>query len=145
MVRTVFAVALVALGATAVLAQQNPIEIRQGLMKRNDEHHKALRAMTKGEVPFDAAKVDAAYANWSDTAAKLPGLFPDNSKTGNKTRAAPKIWENRADFDAKIAAFAKVVADSKAQVATLDGLKAGYPGVAKACDNCHETYRLKRE
>jgi cytochrome c556 len=145
MLRTVLAVAAIVLGATAVLAQQNPIEVRQELMKHNDEYHKALRAMTKGEAPFDAAKVNAAYANWSDTATKLPGLFPDDSKTGNKTRALPKIWETRADFDAKIAAFAKVVADTKTQVATAEGLNAGFPNVSKACDNCHETYRARRE
>jgi cytochrome c556 len=97
--------------------------------------------MARGRVPFDAAKVDAAFAQFADTAAKLPGLFPDNSKTGD-TKASPKVWQNKADFDAKAAEFAKVVAESRPKVKTLDGVKATLSAVGKACDNCHDTYRL---
>ena len=38
-------------------------------------------------------------------------LFPDNSKTGGDTAALPAIWENKADFDAKLTKF---VAEAKA-------------------------------
>ncbi|MEA2974690.1 MAG: hypothetical protein QOF19_210 [Alphaproteobacteria bacterium] len=145
MVRMVLAIVAIACSATAVLAQQNPIEVRQNLMKRNNDNAKVVTAITKGEAPFDAAKVNAAYTDWADTAKKLPDLFPDDSKTGNKTRASPKIWENRADFNAKIADFAKVVADSKAQATTEAGLKASFPAVIKSCDNCHDTYRTARQ
>ena len=66
--------------------------------------------MVKGEAPFDAAAVNAAFTQWSETAAALPKLFPDNSKTGGETRALPKIWDDREGFDAQIAAFAKASA-----------------------------------
>jgi drug/metabolite transporter (DMT)-like permease len=33
--------------------------------------------MMRGQAPFDAAKVDAAFAQWADTAQKLPGLSFD--------------------------------------------------------------------
>ena len=76
----------------------------------------------------------------------MPGLFPDNAKTGGDNRASPKIWENKKDFEAKAAAFGKAVADNRAEaVASLEGLKAAIPVVGKACDNCHELYRLSKK
>jgi cytochrome c556 len=139
-------VAAVAFGATAVVAQQDPIAARMALMKGNNDNAKVVVAMMRGTAPFDAAKVEVAFAQWAETAQKLPGLFPDNSKTGEKTRAAPKIWEAKADFDAKAAAFGKAVADNRGKaVASLDGLKAAVSAVGKTCDNCHEDYRLSRK
>ena len=141
MIRTVLAVAAVALGMTAVAAQVNdPIAARKALMKANGQHAAALSKMVKGEDPFDAAKVDAAFAHWADTASKLPNLFPDNSKTG-ETRALPAIWEKRADFNAMIARFAKDVADNRDKAKTLDGLKAVFPVIGKDCGDCHQANR----
>jgi cytochrome c556 len=135
-----------ALGAVSVIAQSNPIAARMALMKANNDNVRTVGEMIRGQAPFDAAKVEAAFAQWADTAQKLPGLFPDDSKTGDKTRAAPKIWQTKADFDAKAAAFAKAVAGNRAKsVASLDGLKASYPAVSMACSNCHEDYRLARQ
>ena len=133
----------VGLGVGAVIAQPDPVTAREGLMKENNEHAIAVVQMMRGQAPFDAATVDAAFAQWADTAQKLPGLFPDNSKTGGDNRASPKIWQNKKDFDAKAAAFGKAVADNRDKAkASLDGLKAAIPVVGKACDNCHEDYRL---
>lgn len=133
-------------GAVAVIAQSNPIAARMALMKANNDNARAVSQMVRGEAPFDAAKVEAAFAQWAETAQKLPGLFPDNSKTGDKTRASPKIWEAKADFDTKAAAFGKTVADNRAKsVASLDGLKSSYPAVGKTCANCHEDYRLSQQ
>lgn len=139
------AVAVVASGTSAVIAQSDPIAARMSLMKGNNDNAKVVVAMIRGQAPFDAAKVDAAFAQWADTAQKLPGLFPDNSKTGQKTRATPKIWETKSDFDAKAAAFGKAVAENRDKAkASLDGLKAAIGVVGKACDNCHEDYRLSQ-
>ncbi len=99
----------------------------------------------RGTAPYDASKVDPVFDQWADTARKLPGLFPPNSKTGQDTRAAPKIWETKADFDAKAAEFGKAVADNRGKARqSLDGLKAAVAAVGKSCDNCHQDYRLSR-
>ncbi len=136
------ALAIATLGATAVIAQSDPIAARQALMKGNNDNAKVVVAMMRGQAPFDAAKVDAAFAQWEDTAKKLPGLFPDDSKTGGKTRATPKIWETKSDFDAKAAAFGKAVADNRVKAKeSLDGLKAAMVPVGDGCDNCHKDYR----
>ena len=83
--------------------------------------------MVKGEKPYDQAAVDAALTQLDDTAKKLPTMFPASIK-GLKPEgdysASPKIWEDKAGFDAKIASFAKVVTEAKAKIKDLDTLKA---------------------
>ena len=142
----VLAAVFVALWAGAVIAQSDPIATRMALMKGNQDNATLVVQMMKGQAPFDAAKVDAAFAQWADTAQKLPGLFPDNSKSGQKTRAAPKIWMTKSDFDDKAAEFGKVVAENRDKAkGSLDGLRAAIPAIGNACDNCHKDYRLAKQ
>ncbi|HJS61234.1 MAG TPA: cytochrome c [Pseudolabrys sp.] len=140
------AAAFLVLGVGAVIAQIDPIATRKGLMKENQDNAEIVVRMMRGQAPFDAAKVDAAFAQWADTAQKLPSLFPDNSKSGQKTRAAPKIWTAKADFDGKAVAFGKVVADNRDKAkGSVDGLRAAIPAIGNACDACHKDYRLSRQ
>jgi cytochrome c556 len=146
LLRTIMAVLGVCLTAGAVMSQSDPIAARKALMKENNNHARAMVQMMRGQAPFDGTAVEAAFTQWADTAKKLPGLFPDDSKTGGETRATPKIWENKKDFDAKAADFGKAVADTRDSAkASLDGLKAAIPVVGKTCDNCHEDYRLSKQ
>jgi cytochrome c556 len=145
MTRTLLVTMAVMFGVTAVMAQSDPLSQRKALMKGNIENALALNKMVRGENPFDAAKVNAAFAQWEETAQKIPNLFPEPPKPGQETRALPKIWENKADFDAKIAAFAKAVADNKDKAKTLDELKVAFPSVNTACNNCHEPYRKPQQ
>ena len=115
-------------GAVTVIAQSDPIATRRSLMKENDQNAVIVVRMMRGMARFDAAKVDAAFAQWADTAQKLPGLFPDTSKTGQNTRAASKIWVTRADFDAKAAADRQGGRREPRKGAKLtDGLRAAIP------------------
>ena len=145
MTRTLLVTMAVMFGVTAVMAQSDPLSQRKALMKGNVENASAVNKMVRGENPFDAAKVNAAFAQWEETAQKLPTLFPEPPKPGQETRALPKIWETKADFDAKIAAFAKAVADNKDKAKTLDELKVAFPSVNTACNNCHEPYRKPQQ
>jgi cytochrome c556 len=139
------AAAFLVLGVGAVIAQSDPIATRMALMKENQNNAEIVVRMMRGQAPFDAAKVEAAFAQWTDTAQKLPSLFPDNSKSGQKTRAAPKIWTSKADFDEKAAAFGKVVADNRDKAkGSVDGLRAAIPAVGNACDACHKDYRVRQ-
>jgi cytochrome c556 len=135
------------MGISAVAAQQDLVNQTQSLMKGNGKNAGALAAIAKGEKPYDQATVDSALAQFEDTAKKLPGLFPDSVKdlkpVESQYSSSPKIWENRADFDAKIASFAKAVSDAKAKVKDVETLKASFGGIGKECGGCHETFRLK--
>jgi cytochrome c556 len=146
MLRTVLVVGTLLLGVGAVVAQQDLVKATQTVMKSNGKNAGALAAMVKGEKPYDQAAVDAALAQLDDTAKKLPTLFPVGMK-GLKAEgdysASPKIWEDKAGFDAHIASFAKVITEAKAKIKDLDSLKATWPAVGKECGGCHETYRVK--
>jgi cytochrome c556 len=102
--------------------------------------------MAKGDKPYDQAAVEAALTVLDETAKKLPTLFPDSTK-GLKAEGdystSPKVWEDKAGFDAHIVTFAKAVTDAKAKIKDLDSLKANVGGIGKACGGCHETFRLK--
>ncbi len=140
-VLTASALAVVVFGATAVVAQEDPIAARQALMKANGRNAGALARIVKGENPYDAATVKAAFDQWDDTASKLGALFPDSSKTG-KTRALPAIWSEREKFEAAIANFKKDVdANRDKAMSGLDGLKVAVGTVGKDCNNCHQTFR----
>jgi cytochrome c556 len=141
MIRTVMTMAAVAVGLTAVMAQSDPIAQRRAVMKSNGQNSGNLNRMVMGQDPFDAAKVNAAFAAWADNASKLPALWPSPPPEDAESRALPKIWENKADFESRIAGFAKSVADYKDKAKTLDELKVAYPEVTKNCNGCHNTYR----
>jgi cytochrome c556 len=144
--RTMFTVLAAALSIGAVVAQQDPVTTRENLMKENNKHALVVVRMMRGQAPFDAAAVDAAFAQWTDTAQKLPSLFPDGSKTGGDNRASPKIWVNKKDFDAKAAAFGKSVAENRDKgKGSLAGLRTAIGAVGKACDDCHKEYRLGKD
>jgi cytochrome c556 len=143
MKRFVLAIAAVAIGASGVVAQ-DVIATRKALMKTNGEQARVGGAIVKGETPFDRAKAQAIFAAYSDSAGKMPALFPENSKTGGETAAHPKIWEAKADFDAKMKKFGDDAKAAMDKVKDLDSFKTVYPEVMKNCGGCHETYRVKK-
>jgi cytochrome c556 len=146
MMRTVVVVGALLLGIGAVAAQQDQVKATQTVMKANGKNSGALAAMVKGEKPYDQATVDAAIAQFEDTAKKLPTLFPDSIK-GLKAEgdysSSPKVWDDKAGFAEHIASFAKAVTDAKGKITDLDTLKATLPTIGKQCGGCHETYRVK--
>jgi cytochrome c556 len=140
----VLAVGVSVLAMSAVVAQTDPIAARKALMKGNGDQAKIGAAMAKGEMPFDGAKAHAIFATFVDAAGKMPNLFPENSKTGGETTAAPKIWEDMADFKAKFAKFGTESKAADGAVKDLDSFKAQFTAVTKNCGGCHELYRVKK-
>ena len=80
-IRTVLAVAAVALGVTTVTAQQDPIAARKAIMKANGEQAGIGAKMNRGEEPFDLAKAKKIFVTYQEV-AKTHALWPDSSKTG---------------------------------------------------------------
>src|SRR6516165_3100291 len=111
MIRTALVVAMFAFGATALVAQSDPIAARRALMKANGDQSKIATDMLEAKRPFNLDEAKKVLATFAEAGEKAPALFPDNSKTGGDTAALPAIWENKADFTARLAKFAS---DSKA-------------------------------
>jgi cytochrome c556 len=147
MKRTALVVGALLLGAGAVWAQQDLVKQNQDIMKGNAKGLGGMIAMVKGEKPYDQAAVTAALAQLDETAKKLPTMFPDSIKgmnAGGDYEASPKIWEDKAGFQAKIDSFAKAVTEAKTKITDLDTLKANAPAIGKECGSCHETFRIKK-
>ena len=145
MLRTVVIAGALLIGVGAVMAQ-DAVKDAQAVMKANGKNAGALAGMVKGEKPYDQAAVDAAFAQFAETAKKLPTLFPASMK-GMKLEgdydASPKVWDDKAGFDEHVASFAKTVDEAKGKIKDLDTLKATLPTIGKQCAGCHETYRIK--
>jgi cytochrome c556 len=133
-----------AIGATAVLAQSDPIATRKATMKKVGEASAAVGKIAKGETPFNLATVQGALKEYQSAAKIMPTLFPDTSKTGGDTAALPHIWEAKADFEAKWVKFGKDAADAEAKITDEATFKTAYPDVTKNCGGCHELNRAKK-
>src|SRR5579864_1891838 len=147
MIRTVFAVAAtaaIALGVCVAVAQEDPIKARKALMKANGDQAKILADMSKGEKPYDQAAVTKALATFQDAAAKMPSLYPDNTKNGDPSdqfNASPKVWENMADFKARFVKFGNDAKAASSSVKDVDSLKAALGNIGKNdCGSCHQEY-----
>ncbi|MGB8399297.1 c-type cytochrome [Bradyrhizobium sp.] len=146
MLRTAVVLGTLLLGIGAVAAQQDQVAKTQAAMKSNLKNALAISAMIKGEKPYDQATVNASLAELEDVAKRFPTLFPDSIKglkPDGDYYASPKVWTERADFEARAAGFAKAVGEAKGKIKDLDSLKATYPNVNKQCMGCHETFRIK--
>src|ERR1700741_3694770 len=111
---------MLAFGATALVAQGDPIAARKALMKANGDQSKIATDMLEAKQPFDLGAAKKVFATFAEAGDKAPALFPDNSKSGGDTAALPAIWENKADFDARFAKFGSAAKDAEGKVKDLD-------------------------
>jgi cytochrome c556 len=140
MLRTISVLAVLAVGATAVYAQSAAIGQRKEAFKSMANAAKQPGAVMKGEAPFDIKAVQTALTTYQTEAAKLKGLFPDDSKTGD-TNVLPVAFEKKTDL---VARFDKLAADAKAAEGAIKdeaSFKAEWPKVMSNCGGCHKEYR----
>ncbi|MBZ9768513.1 cytochrome c [Mesorhizobium sp. CA6] len=142
--KLVLAISMLAFAGSVAFA--DPIKDRQALMKERGKLAGQLSKVVKGEEDFDAAAVLTTLKALQANAEKWDSekLFPAGSDKGDTT-AAPKIWEDKAGFNA---AEDKLLADVKAAVASppadVDALKAQLNTIGGDCGTCHQTYRIKK-
>jgi cytochrome c556 len=143
--KSIVVVAVLVFGVTAAAAQscQDNINKRQALMTRSGDMAKIGSAMIKGDTPFDLAKVQQVFAAFAEDAGAMPTLFPDCSKTGDHTTAAPAIWDRPDDFKAAIAKFTADVKAAQDNTKDLDTLKTNFQTIGKDCGSCHQTFRVR--
>jgi cytochrome c556 len=144
MIRSVLAVAVLALGTTALVAQTDPIAARKALMKSNGDQNRVATEMLEGKRPFNLDQAKQIFAIFVETGEKAPALFPDDSKTGGDTAALPPVWENKADFNAKLAKFASESKSAADATKDLESFKIQITEVRKNCGGCHQTYRKRQ-
>jgi cytochrome c556 len=147
MIRAVAVAGALLLGVGAVMAQQDVAVKQDNLMRAQAKSLYGVMLKTiKGETPYDQKAIDAALAQLAETVPTIPSVFATNPKQNvvNATYgSSPKVWQNKADFDSKVPAVEKAVADAKGKIKDVASLKVAYDSINGKCIDCHETYRLK--
>jgi len=147
MKRTAVVAGIVLLGAGAAMAQQEIAVKQDNLMRAQAKSlYTVMLKMVKGDIPYDQAAVDAALAQLEQSVPTIPAVFAVNPKQDvvNATYgSSQKIWQNKADFDARVPPVSKTIADVKGKIKDVASLKVAYDSINGKCNDCHETYRLK--
>ena len=147
MKRIVVVVASLLLATGVVVAQQDVAVQQQNLMKSQGKSmYGVMLKMVKGETPYDQAAVSAALSQLEADITKIPTVFTPNPKedvVNASFGASQKIWQNKADFDAKVPPVAKAIADVKGSIKDAASLKVAFDAIQAKCTDCHETYRVK--
>lgn len=134
-------------GATVAAAQNiDVIKERREALDAMGKMAKQTGKMLKGETDFDLAKVKEALAVFQEKSAKLPDLFPEDSKTGGdtdetKTDALPAIWDNKDDFVKRFETLASMAKDAEAGITDEFEFQEKFPKVVGNCGECHKKYR----
>lgn len=130
-------------GASAVIAADDPVKVREGLMKQIGGSMGAIAGIAKGEKPYDAEALKTALTTISTSIKAFPDQFPVGSEANSE--ASPKIWENMDDFKAQAA---KLGSDADMLLAQLPADQAAVGAAAgvlgKNCGACHQLYRVKK-
>jgi cytochrome c556 len=129
---------------TALAQSADPIVERKNLMKGNGAAAKIGTQMAKGEMPFDLGTAHLLFSNFEGVGRRFYTLFPETSRSGGDTAAAPKIWEDMAGFRAASEKLAADAQSARLQVKDAKSFKAAFGEVAKNCNACHQTYRINK-
>jgi cytochrome c556 len=131
--------AAVSVFADTPMNPEQLVATRQAAMKADG---KAL----KGSDAFTGAKAVAALTTVETNYGRLPALFVKDSIT-DKSDALPIIWQQFDDFSAifKKGAAAAAVGIAAAKAGDTAGYKAAVKAVAATCNECHDTYRMKKD
>ena len=120
------------------------IETRQAQLKKMGKAFKAISDQLKSGSP-DVAAIQEAAASVPVESAGMEDWFPEGTgpDSGVKTDALPAIWENRADFEQKLADF-RAASDELAAIAPggdVAAIGAAFQKTGGACKSCHDKYR----
>jgi cytochrome c556 len=133
--------------ATTVLAQAKPdvlVKQRQAVMTLQGKYFGPLGAMAQGKAPYNAATVQR-NAGFLDNLSRMSWDGFDASTKGEKSRALPAVYDNKAKFDEiggqLESELSKLVTVSRS--GDEAAVKAQISAVAKVCGACHENFRSK--
>src|SRR5438046_1054563 len=147
MMRGIVIAGTLLLGAGAVMAQQDVAVQQQNLMKAQGKSMYVVIGKTlKGETPYDQAAINAAITELEASVVKIPTVFATNPKedvANASFGASQKIWQNKADFDAKVPPVSKAIADVKSTVKDAATLKVAFDTIQAKCTSCHDDFRVK--
>jgi len=131
-------------GATGIVKE------RMDAMADMGDKSKLVADMFKDKLEFErVALADAADA-FVLHGAQMAELFPDTeeSRTGSKTEALPRIWDEWDDFNNQVTEFIELsesLKDTVSKTEDVGQLKKAFFRTAKSCSGCHKQFRKRKE
>lgn len=124
---------------------QDVVAGRRAAMNLSGAAMSGMKAVIDAEGPVRSQGFAAGgLARWGRA---IPGMFPTGSGPTEMgegaTGAKPDVWTNRADFEARAAAFADE-AQKLGDLARADdaaGFAAQWTVVRASCQSCHDAYK----
>jgi cytochrome c556 len=115
---------------------------RQSAFALMGNHMGRIAAVTKGEVPFNAADVQKS-AQLIATLSELPWAAFGPGTEGGK--AKPAIWKETDKVKAGADKFMKAAADlnTAAKSGNLEQIKKAFGATGQTCKACHDSYKDK--
>jgi len=144
------AMALALAGMTGIAAaQQKPdvlVKQRQSAMTLIGKYWGPIAGMASGKVSPYNADVVSRNATYLENLAQMPWDGFHESTKGEKSRALPAIWEQKAKFDELAQRLQSETAKLGQLARAKDeaGVKQQYAAVGKVCGACHESFREKQ-
>ena len=144
------AIALALAGMAGVAAaQQKPdvlVKQRQSAMTLIGKYWGPIAGMASGKVSPYNADVVSRNATYLENLAQMPWDGFHESTKGEKSRALPAAWEQKAKFDELAQRLQSETAKLGQLARAKDeaGVKQQYAAVGKVCGACHESFREKQ-
>ncbi len=136
---------LAAVSAASAATAERAIHYRQNVYGLIGWNFGAIAELVRDKRPWDAAE----FASRAERIAQLSKMtdegFPEGSATGALTEAKPTIWENLADFNAKMDDFRREAGAlaSIAQGGDAEAMKAQFAKTGATCKACHDEYKTE--
>jgi cytochrome c556 len=149
--RTAFIAALVScslLAAGAAQAQapkegERALTYRKSLYQVIAWNFGPMSAMAQGKVPFDAKEFALRAERVAAVAPLLSEAFPPESRGVANSKLKVAMWNERADFDAKMKDFVarSAALATAAKTGDFEKSKAAFFDAANTCKACHDKYK----
>ena len=144
--------ALVASNAGSAPPQQSTLTAEQVIAARQASLDMSVMTMSEMQLAvkdgLDVKKQFYPAKTLGRWARVLPTMFPPGTGQGAtalETHALPTVWTDRAGFEKAAAAYAS--AADKLEELARSGDSAAFAAqlgvVSKACDSCHDSYKVK--
>jgi cytochrome c556 len=135
--------------AGAALAQQKPevlVKQRQSAMTLIGKYWGPIAGMASGKMSPYNADVVSRNATYLENLAQMPWDGFHESTKGEKSRALPEVWSQKAKFDELAQRLQSETAKLGELARAKDeaGVKQQYAAVGKVCGACHEGFRQKQ-
>ena len=145
MIAFVLGLSILAWNAGAMADEEGEIKYRKSVMSSVGGHMGGIVGILKQKT-VNAANLQVHADGMAALSGIAGSVFPEGSDFG-ETEALPVIWEKPVEFAAAIKQFQDAANGMVTAAKTGDMAQVGAAlgTLGKACKNCHENFREKKE